>query len=126
MILRYLGQYWPYLAIVAICVAGWYYRERALDAEALAEARQQVITEKNNQIDQFKSSITNQNEAIIALAERSEEGRVVYLQDYARADEQAKSNDSSAEYYLGLSRQFEGELIECRAAQELIEQEIAQ
>ena len=125
MILRLLGQYWPYLAIVAICVAGWYYRDRALDAEALAEARIQVIAEKNKQIDQYAASIGNQNAAIMALAERAKEGRVVYLQNYARADEQAKTNDRSAEYYLGLSRQFEGELIECRAAQALIEQEIS-
>lgn len=124
MIVRLLGQYWPFLVIALLAGLGYWQFNRANDAEALAASRQETIGFQSSIITSYATAIENQNTAIRDLAERREEGRVIYLQDYARADQSAKAFDLRANQLLAQKETFTDELAECRATKALLEQEL--
>lgn len=128
MIMTFLARQWPLLTagLSALALLGYaaYQRDRANDAEALASSRAETIQFQTGVITDYAASIEAQNEAIKGLADRREEGRVIYLQDYARADERAKSFDLRASELLSQQTEFTDELAECRATKTLLEQEM--
>lgn len=130
MIMTFLARQWPLLAagLSALALLGYaaYQKDRADDAEALAASRQETIGFQSSIITSYATAVENQNTAIRNLAARREEGRVIYLQDYARADERAKSFDLRASELLAQQTTFTDELAECRATKALLEQEMAQ
>lgn len=126
MIARFLGQYWPFLVIAALAGFAFWQMDKASDAEALADSRQETIAGLRSDIKGFVGSIELQNAAIASLSERREEGRVIYLQDYARADTRAQSHDQRAAQLMALQSEFTDELAECRAAKTLLQQELVE
>jgi hypothetical protein len=129
MILNYLIGQWRTLLVSAallVLVLGYalFQKDRADDAEALAGSRAETIQFQTSVITDYAASIEAQNEAIKGLSARREEGRVIYLQDYARADERAKSFDIRASELLAKQETFTDELAECRATKALLEQEL--
>lgn len=124
MILRLLKDNWLYVALAASAVLVILSNERANDAEALAASRAETIAFQNATITGYADLADKQNKAIKGLAERREEGRVIYLQDYARADQSAKAFDLRAEQLLAQQETFTDELAECRATKTLLEQEL--
>lgn len=130
MILRFLQLNWLPLSLAAALAGLLFFalnqRDRANDAEALAASRAETIAFQTEVITGYALAVADQNAAIQSLADRREEGRVVYLQDYARADQSAKSFDARASELLAKQETFTDELAECRATKTLLEQELTQ
>lgn len=130
MILRFLQLNWLPLGLAAALAGLLFFalgqRDRAIDAEALATSRAETIAFQTEVITGYALAVADQNAAIQSLADRREEGRVVYLQDYARADQSAKSFDTRASELLAKQETFTDELAECHATKTLLEQELTQ
>lgn len=126
MIMQMLGRHWPFLVIALLAGFSLWQRDRANDAEALVASQEQTIAFQNSVVTSYAAAVSNQNDAIKALAERREAGRTVYLQDYARADERAKRFDLRASELLAQQTEFTDELAECRTTKSLLEQELTQ
>lgn len=125
------------VALLAIAAAGAIYGYiqggRADRATKLADTRQttietlqaRVISDRGL-IAQRDSLIATQNAGIAALAAQRGEDRIVYLQNYAKADERAKDNDARSAQLLADQRTFTDELAQCRASRLLLEEDLTQ
>lgn len=129
MILRFLKLNWTALtaglAALALLAYAMFQKDRADAAEALAASRAETIAFQSATITGYADLADKQSKAIKGLAGRREEGRVIYLQDYARADQSAKAFDLRANQLLAQQETFTDELAECRATKALLEQELS-
>jgi uncharacterized protein HemX len=117
-------------ALMALAVAGGLYGffqgRRANTAETLASSRQQTINGLNGLLQQRDTLIAAQNKGIEAISKVRAEDRVVYIKQYAAADQRAKGNDARADQLVSMQSNFTDELAQCRAARTLLEGELAQ
>lgn len=124
MLSRFLGQNWPFLLAALALAFGAFQWNRADNAVTLAEAREKTIGSLNAIVASRDAFIGLQNDAIQSLADRRNEGRTIYLRDYARADAAAVTHDNHAAELLALQTEFTDELSECRAATALLQKEL--
>lgn len=124
MLLRLLGRYWPFMVTVVVALFGLWQMNRADASQRLSEAQAESISTLKSTIASRDGFIQQQNVSIQNLAAARQEGRVIYLQDYARADAQAQSHNDRATELLGLQAEFTDELAECRAAKVLLQKEL--
>ena len=102
-------------------------------ARALAETRQKAIDGLNLRvrndrilINQRDALIGAQNAGIEAISKQRAEDRVIYLRNFAAADERAKDNDNRAAQIMDLPTAAVDELAQCRASRILLEEELTQ
>lgn len=138
MIQKILGWRWlPHvltgLAVVALVVLAKVALHQRDEARKLAESRQQTITQLEGRIrsdadliKQRDTLIAAQNAGIEAISKQRQEDRVVYLRQYAAADERARDHDDRAAQIMALPNDQIDELAQCRASRILLEQELTQ
>lgn len=124
----------PYLklGVAALALAGGTYSYIRIDTLKSAVHSRDIkiegLEERNelyvDALDDREKRIADQNQSIIKLAQAGQAGRTIYLQDYARADQQAQSHDDHAAELLAIQGQFTDELAECRAAKTLLQEEL--
>lgn len=124
MLLRLLGRYWPFMVTVVVALFGLWQMNRADVYQRLSSAQAESISTLKSTIASRDGLIQQQNTSIQNLAASRQEGRVIYLQDYARADTKAQSHNDRAAELLGLQAEFTDELAECRAAKVLLQKEL--
>jgi len=138
MIQKILGWRWlPHvltgLAVVALVVLAKVALHQRDEARKLAESRQQTITQLEGRIrsdadliKQRDTLIAAQNAGIEAISKQRAEDRVIYLKQYAAADERARDHDDRAAQIMALPNDQIDELAQCRASRTLLEQELTQ
>lgn len=88
-------------------------------------AWEQVAANQKTSLDQKDALILKQSASIDALAEASKAGREVYRMAQVTAAASASNQQQIAKSLMALQAPF-GELEQCRAARDLLEQELVQ
>lgn len=128
MTLSLLKKFGPLALIIAVFAIGYVrigvLKEKVQNRDILIAG----LTERNElyseALQDREDRIKQQNDSITLLAARSEQGRTVYLQGYAKAEKSAQSHYDNAAEILALQSEFTDELAECRASKLLLQKEL--
>lgn len=95
-------------------------------ARALADSRAETAAHLTSQLKGRDALIAQQNAAVERIAKVRQEDRVIYLQNYAQADERASRHDDRAAQIMALPNEQLDELAQCRASRLLLEEELTE
>lgn len=131
MFAKIIASRWtPIVALALACAAFFGLWQNAANNLAVAKvavkAQTETISQLQSTVQGRDALIAQQNAGIIAISGQRAEDRVIYLKNYAAADERAKDDDDRASAILALPNQHIDELAQCRASRALLEQELVQ
>lgn len=129
MFAKIIASRWTPIVIAIVAFMGLFGLYRITDNQLTAA--QATVTAQKGQIGQLQVTlktrddlIAQQNAGILAISGQRAEDRVIYLKNYAAADERAKDDDARASAILALPNEHIDELAQCRASRALLEQEL--